>query len=236
MKARDALWAAASPQWQKWREHMVLSRWRMAVRDGCIVWVGRASELPPALIAAELHDLPEGGWLTPGLIDCHTHLVFAGERSARIRGEAGRQQLRGGGAGGRRHPVDSGATRVATEQALVEAARPRLTRLMADGVTTVEIKSGYGLTFSPNSRCCALTHARASATTFGCEPVSRRPHRSTGIWRPRRMIIWTTSLPTSSLPSPPKGLPMPWMVRRKYRLFNTQMARIFKAAQAPPFP
>ncbi len=88
----------------------------------------------------------DGGVLTPGLIDCHTHLVFGGQRAdefeQRLEGVSYEQIARQGG--GILSTVT--ATRAASEQALYDQARPRLEALMADGVTTVEIKSGYGLT------------------------------------------------------------------------------------------
>jgi imidazolonepropionase len=96
----------------------------LAIRDGRIAWVGAASELPHR-DAGEVID-GAGGWLTPGLIDCHTHLVFAGDRS----GEFART-------------VE--ATRAASHAELHDAAARRLACLLAEGVTTIEIKSGYGL-------------------------------------------------------------------------------------------
>ena len=87
----------------------------------------------------------EGRLVTPGLIDCHTHLVFAGDRAAefemRLAGASYEEIARAGG--GILSTVK--ATRAASEDALVAAALPRLDALIAEGVTTVEIKSGYGL-------------------------------------------------------------------------------------------
>ncbi len=106
-----------------------------------IAWVGPRAELPgPA------HEtLETGGWILPGLIDCHTHLVFGGDRSAeferRLGGTSYEQIAREGG--GILSTVR--ATRAASEDALVTAALPRLDALLAEGVTTIEIKSGYGL-------------------------------------------------------------------------------------------
>ena len=87
----------------------------------------------------------EGGWLTPGLIDCHTHLVFAGDRSGefeqRLQGVSYEEIARAGGGIAR----TVAATRQASHSQLEAAARRRLGALMAEGVTTIEIKSGYGL-------------------------------------------------------------------------------------------
>jgi imidazolonepropionase len=111
-----------------------------------ITWVGRESDLPdsPAKCAREVREL-KGGWLTPGLVDCHTHLVFSGDRSgefeARLQGASYEEIARAGG--GIRTTMR--ATRGATEEELYCLGAERLEGLLAEGVTTVEIKSGYGL-------------------------------------------------------------------------------------------
>ncbi len=117
----------------------------LACRSGRIEWVGRVEDLPgpPEDLAAEVHHL-DGSWLTPGLIDCHTHLVFAGDRAgefeARLRGATYEEIARSGG--GIRTTMR--ATRAASEEELYQAAHRRLLNLQAGGVTTVEVKSGYG--------------------------------------------------------------------------------------------
>jgi len=115
----------------------------VALADGRIVHAGPASTAD-AFAAAERVD-GAGGWLTPGLIDCHTHLVWAGNRSKeferRLGGESYASIARGGG--GILSTVR--ATREASEEALFDAAAARLARLREEGVTSVEIKSGYGL-------------------------------------------------------------------------------------------
>lgn len=115
----------------------------IGIQDGLIVRVGRRTELAGNR-AAEI--VPLGGaWVTPGLVDCHTHLVFggnrAGEHEARLNGATYEEIARAGG--GILSTVT--ATRKASLETLVEAARPRLRALMRGGVTTIEIKSGYGL-------------------------------------------------------------------------------------------
>jgi imidazolonepropionase len=116
----------------------------LAVRDGRIAWVGKRADLPRGWRAATEHD-GEGSWVTPGLIDCHTHLVYAGSRAnefeMRLEGASYEEIARAGG--GIISTVR--ASRVADEGALVEQSARRLRRLLAEGVTTVEIKSGYGL-------------------------------------------------------------------------------------------
>jgi imidazolonepropionase len=115
----------------------------IAVADGRIAWIGERRDLP-RFEGASVHDT-EGCWITPGLVDCHTHLVFAGDRSGefeqRLEGVSYEEIARQGG--GIRASV--AATRAASEDALYAASLKRLQRLLAEGVTTVEIKSGYGL-------------------------------------------------------------------------------------------
>ena len=115
----------------------------IGIQDGRIVRIGRRIELA-GYRAARVENLG-GAWVTPGLIDCHTHLVFGGNRAGefeqRLEG-ASYEEIAGAG-GGIRSTVK--ATRLASLDELVEQARPRLQALMRGGVTTVEIKSGYGL-------------------------------------------------------------------------------------------
>ncbi|MDQ3125215.1 MAG: imidazolonepropionase [Pseudomonadota bacterium] len=115
----------------------------LLVRDGRIVWAGARGDLP-AHEATETDRL-DGRWVTPGLVDCHTHLVFGGDRSGefeqRLGGATYEEIARAGGG-----IVSSvAATRAASEDELYASAVGRLAGLKATGVTTVEIKSGYGL-------------------------------------------------------------------------------------------
>jgi imidazolonepropionase len=116
----------------------------LAVTDGRIVFVGAQSQLPAHLRAAEEFDL-EGRLVTPGLIDCHTHLIFAGDRSHEfeLRLAGADYQALAQANGGIRATVR--ATRIASESELVQLASERLRYLLAEGVTSIEIKSGYGL-------------------------------------------------------------------------------------------
>ena len=115
----------------------------LAIAQGRIAWVGVAADLPHRDAAAIMDG--EGGWLMPGLIDCHTPLVFAGDRSGefeqRLQGVSYEAIARAGGGIAR----TVAATRQAAHAELEAAAGRRLAALMAEGVTTVEIKSGYGL-------------------------------------------------------------------------------------------
>jgi imidazolonepropionase len=114
-----------------------------AIADGSIAWVGPASDMPVG-DATQSRSL-EGRWITPALIDCHTHLIFAGERAGefekRLQGVSYEDIARAGG--GILSTVR--ATREADHGALLDAALVRLNALAASGAATVEIKSGYGL-------------------------------------------------------------------------------------------
>lgn len=118
----------------------------IAWKDGVIAFADTMDKLPgmPQALADKVESL-DGAWVTPGLIDCHTHLVFAGNRAdeleRRLQGEAYEAIARAGG--GIVSTVR--ATRAASESALFEQSLPRAQGLLADGVTTLEIKSGYGL-------------------------------------------------------------------------------------------
>jgi len=131
----------------------------VAARGGRIVYAGAAAEAPP-LDAADTVDC-EGRWVTPGLIDPHTHLVHAGDRAhefeLRLAGASYEEIARAGG--GIISTVR--ATREASEADLVAQSLPRLDALIAEGVTTVEVKSGYGL--STEHELKQLRAARALA-------------------------------------------------------------------------
>ena len=119
----------------------------LAMRDGRIAWAGSRTELrePPDALASEVIEL-DGRLITPGLIDCHTHLVFGGHRAhefdLRLNGASYAQIAAAGGG----IVSTVAATRAADEASLLDTALARAKALLADGVTTLEIKSGYGLT------------------------------------------------------------------------------------------
>jgi imidazolonepropionase len=122
----------------------------IAAKDGRIAWVGVQADMP-ALQAKKTIDVA-GRWITPGLVDCHTHLVYGGNRAhefeLRLAGATYEEIARAGG--GIVSTVK--ATRAASEDDLITAALPRLDALIAEGVTTVEIKSGYGLDLETEAR------------------------------------------------------------------------------------
>ena len=125
----------------------------VAVKGERIAWLGDAAEGRRLARAQDtaIHDA-EGMWITPGLIDCHTHLVYGGNRVAefeqRLCGVSYEDIARAGG--GIQSTVR--ATRSATHEILYESARARLARLMSEGITTIEIKSGYGLELAAERR------------------------------------------------------------------------------------
>jgi imidazolonepropionase len=120
----------------------------LAVRGGRIAWLGARQDAPPA---AAVHDCG-GAWMTPGLIDCHTHIVHAGDRGgeweARLNGASYEDIARAGG--GILSTVR--ATRAASDDELLHQSLPRIRALLAEGVTTLEIKSGYGLTLRDEAK------------------------------------------------------------------------------------
>jgi imidazolonepropionase len=122
------------------------SRIALGVANGRIAWIGAEAELPafePAPQFAQ-HD-GAGAWVTPGLVECHTHLVFGGSRAdefrRRLAGASYEDIARAGGG----IVSTVAATRAASEDELLASAAPRLRRMLGEGVTAVEIKSGYGL-------------------------------------------------------------------------------------------
>ena len=132
----------------------LIDRGAIVVEGDRIAWVGPQSDLPGELVARceERHDAG-GRLVTPGLIDCHTHLVYGGDRAnefeLRLNGATYEEIARSGG--GIASTVK--ATRAATGDDLVAQSLPRLRALMGEGVTTVEIKSGYGLSLEHERKC-----------------------------------------------------------------------------------
>lgn len=139
----DSLWYGADIVTMRGGKYHLIPQGAIAVTGGKIVWMGPHSELPTFNTSREV--VYQGGLITPGLIDCHTHLIFGGDRSAEFE-----QRLNGlsyaeiaAQGGGILSTVK--ATRNSSEQQLLEQALFRLTPLLAEGVTCIEIKSGYGL-------------------------------------------------------------------------------------------
>lgn len=146
----------------------VIERGAIVADGGRIVYAGAEADMPAAPGNAEIVDC-EGRWITPGLIDCHTHLVYAGNRAnefeMRLAGATYEEVARAGGG-----IVSSvKGVRAASEDELVAQSLPRLDALMAEGATTIEIKSGYGLDLASEAK--SLRAARRLGTE---RPVSVR--------------------------------------------------------------
>jgi len=135
----------------------------IAIRDGRIAWIGTESELPEN--SADDERPLSGRWITPALIDCHTHLVFGGDRAAefeqRLQGASYEDLARHGG--GIMSTVR--ATRDASAKDLFDAALPRVNALANEGVATVEIKSGYGLDLETEIRMLEVARQLGDATS-----------------------------------------------------------------------
>ncbi|ESW68756.1 imidazolonepropionase [Mesorhizobium sp. LSJC285A00] len=162
----------------------IVEKGAIIARDGVIVYAGPEAEMPSALAQGSETTDCEGRWITPGLVDCHTHLVHAGNRAnefeMRLAGASYEEVARAGG--GIVSSVKS--LRAASEDELVAQTLPRLDALMAEGVTTVEVKSGYGL-------------------DLGNERKSLRAARQLDKQRP--VTVRTTFLGAHALPPEAKG-------------------------------
>lgn len=140
----------------------VVENGAVAVRDGRIVYAGAEKEIPASLHTGAVIIDCEGRWITPGLIDCHTHLVHAGNRAhefeLRLDGASYEEISRAGGG----IVASLKALRSATDEELLRQSLGRLDALIAEGVTTLEIKSGYGLDLD-NERKSLRTARRLQA-------------------------------------------------------------------------
>jgi imidazolonepropionase len=156
----DRIWhnARLATVREDWPGLGVIESGVIAARDGRIAFAGADSDLPADADASDRIDC-EGRWITPGLVDCHTHLVFGGDRAhefeLRLQGASYEDIARAGGG----IVSTVAATRTASEAELVVSALPRLDALIGEGVTTLEIKSGYGLNTETELR--QLSAARA---------------------------------------------------------------------------
>lgn len=140
-----------------WGEEAILHDAAFVVERGEIVWVGPRLSAPPA---DSVHDVG-GAAVIPGFVDSHSHLVFAGERSAEFEARMTGEPY---AAGGIRTTV--AATRAATDEQLAANVARHLAEMRAQGTTTVEIKSGYGLTVRDEARSLAIAKEFTPETTF----------------------------------------------------------------------
>ncbi len=161
----------------------IVEKGAVAIRNGRIAFAGPEADLPSELGKIAATDC-DGRWITPGLVDCHTHLVYAGNRAhefeLRLRGASYEEIARAGG--GIVSTVKH--SREADQAELVRQTLPRLDALIAEGVTTVEVKSGYGLDLENE------TKALRAARQLGQE---------------RSVTIRTTFLGAHALPAEAKG-------------------------------
>jgi len=166
----DALWIDARLATMAAAGYGAVEDGALAISDGHIAWLGRRADLAdrPERLARAVHEAG-GRWITPGLIDCHTHIVYGGDRAGefeqRLNGATYEEIARAGG--GIRSTV--AATRAASLDELVASARRRLRPLLAEGVTTIEVKSGYGL-----EREAEIKMLRAARALGTVEPVTVR--------------------------------------------------------------
>ena len=163
----------------------IIDNGAIGIQDGRIVRVGARTELA----GHRARDvLPLGGaWVTPGLIDCHTHLIFGGNRAdehAMRRAGATYEEIARSG-GGIASTVER--TREASEAELLASAAMRLDSLMKGGVTTVEIKSGYGLDVTSELRLLRCAKALAASEAVRVVPTLLALHALPADWKERRI-------------------------------------------------
>ena len=215
----------------------LVDRGAVLIERGRIAWAGSMGDLPSARRGARTID-GKGRLLTPGLIDCHTHLVYGGSRAdefeMRLKGASYADIARAGG--GILSTVR--ATRAASGKGTRRAALPRLDALLAEGVTTVEIKSGYGLDVDTELRMLRAARALARrrpvdvVTTFlgahALPPEYADRSRRLPVARLRRGAACRSTRRASPTPSTPSAKPSPSRVE--------ETARVFDAARALGLP
>ncbi len=212
------------------------------IEDGALVtagslieWVGPRNQVPTADYA-RVYDL-QGAWVTPGLIDCHTHTVFGGNRSGEFE-----QRLEGvsyadiaAKGGGIASTVR--ATRAASEDELFESSRKRLRSLLRDGVTTVEIKSGYGLDLANERKMLRVARRLGEALPVSVRATCLAAHALPPEYKDRAddyiEHICTEMLPALAA----EGLVDAVDAFCEYLAFSTeQVERVFKVAQQLGLP
>ena len=200
-----------------------------------IEWIGPRSEVPAADYA-QVHDL-HGAWVTPGLIDCHTHTVFGGNRSGEFE-----QRLQGvsyadiaAQGGGIASTVR--ATRAASEDELFESAHKRLRSLLRDGVTTVEIKSGYGLDLVSERKLLRVIRRLGDALPVSVRATCLAAHALPPEYKDRA-DAYIDHICSEMLPAlAAEGLVDAVDAFCEYLAFSpAQVERVFKVAQALGLP
>ncbi|MEX5544218.1 imidazolonepropionase [Pseudomonas pergaminensis] len=207
----------------------------MVTADSLIEWIGPRSQVPTADYA-QVHDL-QGAWVTPGLIDCHTHTVFGGNRSGefeqRLEGVSYAEiAAKGGGIASTVR-----ATRAATEDELFASAEKRLRSLLRDGVTTVEIKSGYGLDLANERKMLRVARRLGEALPVSVRATCLAAHALPPEYKDRAddyiEHICAEMLPALAA----EGLVDAVDAFCEYLAFSTeQVERVFKVAQQLGLP
>ncbi|WP_455928698.1 imidazolonepropionase [Pseudomonas fluorescens] len=207
----------------------------MVTADSLIEWIGPRSEIPTADYA-QVQNL-QGAWVTPGLIDCHTHTVFGGNRSGefeqRLEGVSYAEiAAKGGGIASTVR-----ATRAATEDELFASAEKRLRSLLRDGVTTVEIKSGYGLDLVNERKMLRVARRLGQALPVSVRATCLAAHALPPEYKDRAddyiEHICTEMLPALAA----EGLVDAVDAFCEYLAFSTeQVERVFKVAQQLGLP
>ncbi|MCF5664447.1 imidazolonepropionase [Pseudomonas marginalis] len=200
-----------------------------------IEWIGPRSQVPTANYA-QVHDL-HGAWVTPGLIDCHTHTVFGGNRSGefeqRLEGVSYAEiAAKGGGIASTVR-----ATRAATEDELFASAHKRLRSLLRDGVTTVEIKSGYGLDLVNERKMLRVARRLGEALPVSVRATCLAAHALPPEYKDRA-DDYIDHICTEMLPAlAAEGLVDAVDAFCEYLAFSTeQVERVFKVAQQLGLP
>ncbi|NWA42724.1 imidazolonepropionase [Pseudomonas reactans] len=207
----------------------------MVTVGSLIEWIGPRSQAPTADYA-QVHDL-QGAWVTPGLIDCHTHTVFGGNRSGefeqRLEGVSYAEiAAKGGGIASTVR-----ATRAATEDELFASAEKRLRSLLRDGVTTVEIKSGYGLDLANERKMLRVARRLGEALPVSVRATCLAAHALPPEYKDRAddyiEHICAEMLPALAA----EGLVDAVDAFCEYLAFSTeQVERVFKVAQQLGLP
>ncbi len=186
-KPWDRLWIEANLATMAGPSLGIIEDGALACAGGRIAWVGREADLPPSRkrTTAEVHRC-RGAWLTPGFIDCHTHIVFGGDRTddfrRRLRGESYEAIARAGG--GIMSTVR--ATREASFEELTVGAITRARELAAWGVTTIEVKSGYGLDLETELRMLEVAANLSRHVPVDISPTLLAAHTIPAEYRDRR--------------------------------------------------
>lgn len=208
----------------------------IAVQDGKIIWLGKHSEAGQYIEKAEkIHD-SGGAWISPALIDCHTHLVYGGNRSdefeARLNGVSYSDIAKAGGG----ILATVRATRAASEESLFASALPRLLALKNEGVGTFEIKSGYGLDFESERKMLRVARQLGEKTGVTIRATYLAAHAVPPEFAGRAdayvdaVCAWLPELHREGLVDAVDGF-------CEHLAFSpAQMARVFDAAQALGLP